>query len=239
MWTSTKCPPKHDGGPPPNTSGTSEHLNGGWGRGLDRRKRNIGKNKRDMREFVHLDSVVHRHSWWKRSVAYPVEKIDDYVKHIFSKKINQKANHIRNLQNKKITIEGIKNTERLETAGMDAKFLMVCSCWFQKCGIGDHVKEDKERKIQGMCAQKTILRQVSTAVALSSNRMPVCFEVLSEVVLEGGHITIGISTFVNVIVIISRKIRPGSAVAAPGSPVRSVTIDRTASSATSVSIAEE
>ena len=53
------------------------------------------------------------HSWWRRKVAYPVGRIDDYVKHIL-REHNLEADHLANLGadgQRKITVEKGDNTE--------------------------------------------------------------------------------------------------------------------------------
>ena len=51
------------------------------------------------------------HSWWKKSVACLLRKVDDHVKHAFRKQ-NREADHLANLGKEgkwKITIEGVEN----------------------------------------------------------------------------------------------------------------------------------
>ena len=57
------------------------------------------------------------HSWWKKSVACLVRKVDDHVKHAFRKQ-NREADHLANLGKEgkwKITIEGVENMETRKT----------------------------------------------------------------------------------------------------------------------------
>ena len=76
------------------------------------------------------------HSWWKKSVACLLRKVDDHVKHAFRKQ-NREADHLANVGAEgkwKITIEGVENTETRKT---------VCGYWdgsteedgCSRCGI--------------------------------------------------------------------------------------------------------
>ena len=54
------------------------------------------------------------HSWWKMEVAYPLVKLDNYLRHIV-REHNQEAHHVANLGTEgkaKITFEGVGKTEK-------------------------------------------------------------------------------------------------------------------------------
>ena len=79
-------------------------------RGLDREKENMQEQTGHERDFVIFalmnvrHSVVHRptlHSWWKTGVAFPAQRVGDYVKHI-CREHNQEADHITNLGAKRV-----------------------------------------------------------------------------------------------------------------------------------------
>ena len=77
-----------------DSSVAGNKINDQWAMGKRYRERNIGGTHKTL------------HSWWKRSVAYP-------VKHVF-REHNQKSDHLANLEaegKSKITIEGVKNAE--------------------------------------------------------------------------------------------------------------------------------
>ena len=60
----------------------------------------MGRKYKD--KFGHIQITLHL--WWKRKMAYPVEKVDDYVKHTF-REHNQEADHLGTEGHKDITIE--------------------------------------------------------------------------------------------------------------------------------------
>ena len=67
--------------------------------------------KKDAENIGHIQKTLHL--WLRRNVAYPVDKVDDYVKHVF-REHNQETDDLANQGTEghtHITIEGVKNTE--------------------------------------------------------------------------------------------------------------------------------
>ena len=58
------------------------------------------KDYQKLWDRKHKGSIGHvqktENSWWKRKIAHPISKIDDYVEHIF-REHNQEADHWANL----------------------------------------------------------------------------------------------------------------------------------------------
>ena len=58
--------------------------------------------------------------YWKKSVAYPVGKIEDFVKHVF-REHTQEGDHLANVVEVRrreggVTIDGVKNTEMVKAS---------------------------------------------------------------------------------------------------------------------------